>query len=143
MINDISQNAVGMMNPQSKGDVDSVSRIQSKPVDEVSAAAKSSKKEDVQETGSILFDSTDEAAIEEVVDDLNEFAQAVNRQLEFFVDKESGKTIIKVIDSDTGETIRDIPPEEILNMQKHLKEASEKLFHSAETGTSLLFQGKA
>lgn len=143
MINDISQNTVGIVNPQSKGDLYGTSRVQGKPVDEVSAVAKTTGEEDVKETSPVKPDSTDQAVIKEVVDDLNQFAQSVNRQLEFFVDQDSGKTIIKVIDSDTGETIRDIPPEEILNMQKHLKEASERLFHSTEAGTSLLFQGKA
>ncbi|MCP4277740.1 MAG: flagellar protein FlaG, partial [Gammaproteobacteria bacterium] len=76
-------------------------------------------------------------------DDLNDFAQSVQRQLEFSVDQDSGKTIIRVVDAETGETIRDIPPEEILNMQKQLRETSERLFSHEDPGVSLLFQAKA
>jgi flagellar protein FlaG len=34
--------------------------------------------------------------------------------LEFSVDKETGATIIKVLDIETGEVVRQIPPEEVL-----------------------------
>lgn len=74
---------------------------------------------------------------------LNDYTQSVNRQLQFTVDGDSGKTMIKVVDKETGETIREIPSEEVLEMQKHLKTASEQMFHNSEAGVALLFQGKA
>ena len=40
--------------------------------------------------------------------------------LTFTVDKESGRTLIKVIDPATGELLRQIPAEEILRMDKNL-----------------------
>jgi len=59
------------------------------------------------------------------------------------VDKDSGKTIVRVIDMETGETVRDIPPEEIRNMQKHLKEVSDQIFNKGSSSVALLFKGKA
>jgi flagellar protein FlaG len=81
--------------------------------------------------------------VEKAVVKLNDFAQSVSRQLQFSVDEESGKTIVKVIDAETGETIRDIPPEEIIRMQNRLREASERFLNKEDAGVSLLFHGKA
>ena len=84
----------------------------------------------------------DEKQLGEMVDDLNGFAQSVQRQLHFSVDQDNGKVIVKVVDAETKDVIREIPSEEIRNMQKQLGEVSEKLFHKGE-GTSLLFKGQA
>ena len=143
MINEISQNLVGMLSLQSKEGSGSVSRVHEQSVVEVSNETQVVKQEPAETTPLTQSVVVDEKEIEEVVEDLNEFAQSVQRQLEFSVDDDSGKTIIKVIDAETGETIRDIPPEEILNMQKQLRETSELLFNNEESGVSLLFQGKA
>jgi flagellar protein FlaG len=87
--------------------------------------------------------AANEKEVEQAVVKLNDYAQSVSRQLQFSVDEESGKTIVKVIDAETGDTIREIPPEEILEMQNRLREASESFLNSEEAGVSLLFQGKA
>jgi len=143
MINEISQNVVGLQSLQSKGGSGSVSRVQEHSAVEASNVARPLKQ--VQAGSTLLTPSgtVEDKRIEEVVDNLNELAQSVQRKLEFTVDEDSGKTIIKVIDAETGDTIRDIPPEEILNMQKHLREVSDLLFNNQERGVSLLFQGKA
>lgn len=143
MINEISQHVAGIQSLQSKGDSGSVGRVQKQSAVEAPDAAQLAKQKQAESTRLTQPAVVDEKEIEEAVDNLNEFAQSVQRQLEFSVDDESGKTIIKVVDAETGETIRDIPPEEILNMQKHLREISEQLFIGDESGVSLLFQGKA
>ncbi len=73
-------------------------------------------------------EAVDEKAVEEIVDDLNEFAQQVERQLQFSVDKDSGKTVIKVIDSMTEEIVRQIPADEILTLQRRLGDVQGLLF---------------
>jgi len=55
---------------------------------------------------------------------LNEYVQKVRRELEFSVDKDSGKTVIKVIDLETKEVIRQIPGDEALKVAKKLNEGS-------------------
>ncbi|MCF6282971.1 MAG: flagellar protein FlaG [Candidatus Polarisedimenticolaceae bacterium] len=143
MINEISQNAVGALPSQSKGSSGSVSEVPALSAVKEPNQPTTEKQLQPEQTPSVQALVVDEKEIEAVVENLNEFVQTAQRQLEFFVDKESGKTIVRVIDSDTGDTIRNIPSEEILNMQKHLKEMSERIFDDEATGLSLLFKGKA
>lgn len=66
----------------------------------------------------------------ELQEQLDKFAQAdlnINRSLRFKVDSDTGSTIIRVIDRQTDETIRQIPPEELLTLSKRLKELNEEL----------------
>lgn len=41
--------------------------------------------------------------------------------LEFSVDKDTGVTIIKVLDVETGEVVRQIPPEEVLTFMREFE----------------------
>ncbi len=54
---------------------------------------------------------------------LEDAVQVVHRNLEFRVDDETGKQVIRVIDSGTGKLIRQIPPEQILNMISQLQDS--------------------
>jgi flagellar protein FlaG len=47
---------------------------------------------------------------------LESLPQIMQRSLEFRVDDDTGKQVIRVIDSDTGKLVRQIPPEEVLNV---------------------------
>lgn len=143
MINEISQNTTGLNSLQTKGGSSSVSRTKEQSAVEASSLQQLPKQVESMESTQPQSQVVNEKEIEEAVDDLNQYAQTVQRQLEFTVDKDSGKTIIKVVDAKTGETIRDIPPEEIINMQKHLRETSERIFHKEGKTVPLLFQGKA
>jgi len=66
-----------------------------------------------------------QADVETAVRNLNEYAQRMNRELHFNVDKDSGRTVIRVIDPDSGEVIRQIPPEEILALARYLQKGDE------------------
>jgi len=70
------------------------------------------------------LDATDEqlAAIQDRVIELNSYMQNINRSLQFSIDEQSGDTIIKVIDSETDELIRQIPAEELLVLRSSLEE---------------------
>ena len=72
----------------------------------------------------------DEPAVEEIVEGLNEYAQRVERELQFTIDKDSGETVIKVIDVATKETVRQIPAAEVLEMRKRLGEVAGLLFNT-------------
>jgi len=56
------------------------------------------------------------------VRNLNDFVQSVKRNLQFSIDNDSGRTVVKVIDADTDKVIRQIPSEEVLSMAKRLEE---------------------
>ncbi|MES9826968.1 MAG: flagellar protein FlaG [Candidatus Thiodiazotropha sp.] len=53
--------------------------------------------------------------------------QIVNRNLEFSIDQETGTQVIRVIDSDTGELVRQIPPDQILHVISHIEEMQDEL----------------
>lgn len=55
----------------------------------------------------------DKKALQGVADGLNAASQLVDRNLSFSVDEKSGRIVIKVTNSETGELIRVIPPEDI------------------------------
>lgn len=59
-----------------------------------------------------------------------DFAQSLQRDLSFSVDDASGRIIVEVKDSSSGEIIRQIPSEEALRMLDHLEQARSLLFHA-------------
>ncbi|MEE9343526.1 MAG: flagellar protein FlaG [Gammaproteobacteria bacterium] len=62
--------------------------------------------------------STDAIAekVEDAVVKISDYVQNLQRDLQFNVDKDSGRVVIKVLDSKTNELIRQIPSEEILEL---------------------------
>lgn len=65
------------------------------------------------------------------VNKLNEYIQNSRRDLHFSVDKDSGRVVVKVIDSETREVIRQIPSEEVIALAHGLglQESESMLFH--------------
>lgn len=59
---------------------------------------------------------------------LNEFVQENTRELEFRVDDDGGRVVILVRQSETGELLRTIPPEEALGLVGSLDEGAAALF---------------
>jgi flagellar protein FlaG len=51
---------------------------------------------------------------------LNDYVQSVQRALEFSVDEQTGATVITVLDAETHEVIRQIPPQEVLAVAREL-----------------------
>jgi flagellar protein FlaG len=62
--------------------------------------------------------------VEEALDTLSKQLQNLNRTLQFSVDRNSGDTIIRVIDSETEEVVRQIPSEEMLAIAERLRAAT-------------------
>jgi len=54
-------------------------------------------------------------ALQDKVTELNDYMQNFNRSLQFTVDDSSGDTVVKVIDSDTDEVVRQIPSQALLD----------------------------
>ena len=70
-------------------------------------------------------ESRESNKIDDAVEDINEYIQSVQRELQFSVDKDSGHTIIKVMDMETNEVIRQIPNEEALKFARMLEEGAD------------------
>lgn len=62
----------------------------------------------------------EEEQLKEAADQLNEFVKNFASNLEFFVDKDTGKMVVKVLEKQTGKLIRQIPSEEMLQIAKVL-----------------------
>ena len=72
-----------------------------------------------------------EKPLEEVVSALNDLVQNLHKNLQFSNEEETGETIIKVVDSETNEVVRQIPSEEIVRLRRRMKEAAGVLFQGA------------
>ena len=62
----------------------------------------------------------DSAAVKQAAEQINEFIKSSSRNLQFSVDKGSGRIIVKVTDQETGEVIRQVPAEETLAIARSL-----------------------
>ena len=62
--------------------------------------------------------------LEKVAKQLQEFLGKMNQGLEFSVDEDSGRDVIKVIDKNSGELIKQYPSEEVLSLVAKLSEAT-------------------
>ncbi|VVN09485.1 hypothetical protein PS662_03775 [Pseudomonas fluorescens] len=72
--------------------------------------------------------TTDQDKLKMAVQEIEKFVQSIKRNLEFSIDEPSGKVIVKVIASESGEVVRQIPNEEILKLANSLNDASSLLF---------------
>lgn len=61
-------------------------------------------------------------SVEVAVSQLNEFVQSVHRDLQFEVDNDLGETIVRVVDRETQEVIRQIPDEVALRLAEKLQQ---------------------
>lgn len=55
-----------------------------------------------------------EADVQAAVAQINQALRGQNNSLQFEIDKASGKTVVRVIDKDTQEVVRQFPSEEVL-----------------------------
>lgn len=65
--------------------------------------------------------------LNKVAQQLQDFMGEMNRSLEFIVDEDSGRDVIKVLDKDTGDLIKQYPSEEVLSIISKLSNASGSL----------------
>ncbi|MEN8179486.1 MAG: flagellar protein FlaG [Pseudomonadota bacterium] len=63
--------------------------------------------------------------LEGAVSQMKDFAQMLNRELQFDVDEDLGRTVVRVLDKESGDLIRQIPSEEVLALAKQMKEMHE------------------
>lgn len=58
--------------------------------------------------------------MEDAVKSLNEFTGLTAQNVQFSIDQDSGKTVVKVVDTQTQEVLRQIPNAEALSMSRSL-----------------------
>tara|TARA_R110001583_G_scaffold164381_2_gene316836 strand:+ start:479 stop:916 length:438 start_codon:yes stop_codon:yes gene_type:complete len=60
--------------------------------------------------------------LDDAVSQLNDYVQSVQRDLQFEVDNEMGQTIVRVVDQQTREVIRQIPDEVAMRLAEKLQQ---------------------
>ncbi len=58
--------------------------------------------------------------LDRAIRELNDYVQSLKRTINFEIDESSGRTIVRVLNQQTGELIRQIPSEEALAIARHL-----------------------
>ncbi|WP_024606223.1 MULTISPECIES: flagellar protein FlaG [unclassified Pseudoalteromonas] len=62
--------------------------------------------------------------LEQMAQQLQDFMGEMNRSLQFKVDEDSGRDVIKVLDKSTGDVIKQYPSEEVLSLVSKLSESA-------------------
>jgi flagellar protein FlaG len=70
------------------------------------------------------------AELEQAVQDIQAFVQSSQRNLDFSIDDSTGKVVVKVIATESGEVIRQLPTEAALKLAQSLSDASNLLFNT-------------
>jgi flagellar protein FlaG len=71
--------------------------------------------------------STEEQRVK-MMEQMQEFVSSINKDLSFRVDQESGRDVVTIYEAETGDVIRQIPEEEMLEVLRRL--AKERDHHS-------------
>ena len=66
--------------------------------------------------------------LEKAVGEIRDFVQSSQRQLDFSIDDSTGQVVVKVIATQSGQVIRQLPSELALKLAQSLSEASSLLF---------------
>lgn len=64
----------------------------------------------------------DAETVEKAVTEISDYVQNISRDLQFQVDKQTGTTIVTVLDHETKEVIRQIPSEELVTIARNIAE---------------------
>ncbi len=75
-------------------------------------------------------ESNSRVEMSNAVRSLNESVQNIQRGIEFSIDEESGRSVVKVVDRETGEVIRQLPSEDALAVSRQIKEFVESRQHA-------------
>lgn len=67
--------------------------------------------------------------VEEAVQQIEQFTQTLSQNLKFSIDEDTGKTVVKIVDIQTQEVIRQIPSEEAITIARTLGKIQGLLFN--------------
>ena len=95
------------------------------------SATVAGEQENTQQGIQAVSDAQDKSAraqVEDAVSTIQGFVQSVRRNLDFQLDDSTGRVVVKVTDSESGDVIRQIPSEEALKLAESLEEVRSLLF---------------
>jgi len=68
-------------------------------------------------------------AVEQAAHRIETFVKSVGRSMDFSIDNTTGRSILRVVDPQSGEVIRQLPPEETLRVAKAVEYMQSMLVH--------------
>ena len=93
---------------------------QGKPMNKDSSVQEPEERQDVMKSNPAYKADV----LEKIIDDLNKKLGAAGRELRCTIHRKTGQVMVKVVDTDTGKTIREIPPEKSLDILVKILEQS-------------------
>ena len=63
-----------------------------------------------------------EDAVRQAISDVESFLKVQNRDLAFSIDEDTARSVVTVIDGQSGDVIRQIPSEEVLALAERIQE---------------------
>lgn len=106
----------------------SAEQVGDKSVDRSAATPRSASDTLESKAVSAAESVNDAEKVKNAVSEIEKFLSSTRRNLEFSTDEESGKIVVKVIASETGELIRQLPSEEALRIAHSLSDVNSLLF---------------
>jgi flagellar protein FlaG len=76
-------------------------------------------------TASNRDESVSRKELEVAVEQANDIGQLLKRKLNFTVDNATDRVVVTVVDEESGEVVRQVPPNEMLRIAAHLKQLRE------------------
>jgi len=126
MVNGISQKSLAPEVAQQRTPVSNVVDIRPE-----AAALNKAAQADKAKAEEVASQQNIKENLESTVNQLNDIAQTIKRDLKFSVDESSGETVITVVDTKSQEVIRQIPPDYVLVVRENIESLKGILF-SAE-----------
>lgn len=83
-----------------------------------------------EEANSLTNQDVSKEQLEVLAEKLQEFVSSLNKGLQFSVHEESGRDVIKVIDRESDEVVRQYPSEEVLELVAKLSDAAGNFINS-------------
>jgi len=80
------------------------------------------KPNNTNQAGSETTQYVDQKKLTNITDQLNQVAKICDHNIQFSIDDRSNKVVVKIINSSTGEVIRQIPPEKMLNLMRSIEQ---------------------
>jgi flagellar protein FlaG len=81
-----------------------------------------------QDEGATQLRKPERAELEQAVKDIQDFVTTSQRNLEFSIDDSTHEVVVKVIATDSGEVIRQLPTEAALKLAQSLADGNSGLF---------------
>ncbi len=69
-------------------------------------------------------DASEADDIQKVVSEIQDSVNQIDPQVQFSVEQDLNRVVVKVVERDSGELIRQFPPEEVLRVQRFFEEQS-------------------